>query len=70
MIVIILSSYTVAGEVKKRAVALSLASLKAISICIMNSTSTCGLNELTNPWYCVLGDSSLATVSKLTGIGC
>lgn len=45
----------------------SLASLKAISICIMNGTSPF---QLTNLWNCVLGDSSLATVSKLTGSEC
>lgn len=47
---------------KKRGVVLSLASLKAISICIMNGASPF---QLTNLWNCVLGDSSLATVSKL-----
>lgn len=45
----------------------SLASLKAISICIMNGTSRF---QLANLWSFVLGGSSLATVSKLTGNEC
>lgn len=45
----------------------SLASLKAISICIMNGTSPF---RLANLWSFVLGGSSLATVSKLTGNEC
>lgn len=41
---------------------LSLAFLKAISICIMNGTSPF---QPTNLWNCLLGDSSLATASSV-----
>lgn len=41
---------------------LSLAFLKAISICIMNGTSPFQPNNL---WNCLLGDSSLATASSV-----
>lgn len=51
--------------VEKRRSAISLASLKAISICIMNGKTS--PFKFTNLWNCILGDSSLATVSKLTG---
>lgn len=54
-------------EVKRRRVALSLALLKAISVCVKNGTSPFQLKDL---WYCVLGDSILATAPKLTGRKC
>lgn len=76
IVMTIFSSLTVAGfsgggrEEKESCVwepRASLASLKAISICIMNGTSCF---QLANLWSFVLGGSSLATVSKLTGNEC